>query len=69
MGSLLKCRAQALCIEDLTVAGVEADDVIGSLACRAVDEGIDAVIVSSDKVSHTYIWPKLQQLGANHPLH
>ncbi len=27
----------------------EADDVIGTLACRAVEQGIDVVIVSSDK--------------------
>lgn len=31
------------------VEGWEADDVIGTLASRAVDEGIEAVIVSGDK--------------------
>ncbi len=34
----------------LCVPGVEADDVIGSLAKRMEREGADIVIVSSDKV-------------------
>ena len=33
----------------LRVAGVEADDVIGSLATSAVDQGMDVVIVTGDK--------------------
>jgi DNA polymerase-1 len=36
-------------IPSLTVTGVEADDVIASLACRAAREGMRVVICSSDK--------------------
>ena len=35
----------------LRVHGVEADDVIGTLAVRAANEGSYTAIVSSDKVS------------------
>ncbi|MCS6952682.1 MAG: DNA polymerase I [Bryobacteraceae bacterium] len=40
---------EALRIPVLEYAGFEADDVVGSLARRAVDAGLDVVIVSSDK--------------------
>ncbi|MDO8279232.1 MAG: DNA polymerase I, partial [Burkholderiaceae bacterium] len=33
----------------LTVPGVEADDVIGTLACTACEQGIDVLISSGDK--------------------
>ncbi len=39
----------AMRIPVLEYAGFEADDVIGTLACRAVEQGHDVVIVSSDK--------------------
>jgi DNA polymerase-1 len=33
----------------LMIEGVEADDVIGTLACQAAEQGIDTIISSSDK--------------------
>ena len=41
---------EALGIPILAVPGVEADDVIGTLATRAAKEGLDVIIVSPDKV-------------------
>ena len=46
---LLKRLVEAFDIPVLEVEGVEADDVIGTLARRAEDEGVDAVIFSADK--------------------
>ncbi|MEM6286470.1 MAG: DNA polymerase I [Bacteroidota bacterium] len=46
---LLRRLAEAFDIPVLEVEGVEADDVIGTLAKRAEDEGVDAVIFSADK--------------------
>src|ERR1700719_3064218 len=40
---------EALRIPVLEFDGFEADDVIGTLACRAVEQGIEVAIVSSDK--------------------
>lgn len=40
---------EAFNITTLSVAGVEADDVIGTLARRAAEEGLDVVIVTNDK--------------------
>jgi DNA polymerase I len=40
---------EAFRIPVLELAGYEADDVIGTLADRAVEEGLEAVIVSGDK--------------------
>ena len=45
----IKRIVEALDIPVLEVPGVEADDVIGTLARRAAEEGADAVIVSPDK--------------------
>ena len=39
----------AMRIPILSFSGYEADDVIGTLSCRAADQGLDVVIVSSDK--------------------
>jgi DNA polymerase-1 len=39
----------ALGVRRVTVPGVEADDIIGTLARRAESEGMDVVVVSSDK--------------------
>ncbi|MGH7583286.1 MAG: hypothetical protein ACREL5_08695 [Gemmatimonadales bacterium] len=33
----------------MEIAGYEADDVIGTLAMRAAEQGLQAVIVSGDK--------------------
>ena len=46
---LVKRLVQAFDIPVLEVEGVEADDVIGTLARRAEDEGVDTVIFSADK--------------------
>ena len=46
---LLKRLVRSLDIPVVEVDGYEADDVIGTLARRAEDEGVDAVIFSADK--------------------
>ena len=46
---LIKRLVRAFDIPVLEVEGVEADDVIGTLARRAEDEGVDTVIFSADK--------------------
>jgi DNA polymerase I len=40
---------EAMRVPILEYAGYEADDVIGTLSCRAVEQGYEVVIVSSDK--------------------
>src|SRR5579862_7108150 len=40
---------EAMRIPVLEYDGFEADDVIGTLACRGAEQGMDVVIVSSDK--------------------
>src|ERR1700686_2819321 len=40
---------EAMRIPVLEYDGFEADDVIGTLSCRAAEKGIDVAIVSSDK--------------------
>lgn len=40
---------EALGIPTLSVSGYEADDVMGTLACRCQDAGVGATIVSNDK--------------------
>ena len=45
----IKRVVEAMDIPVVEVEGVEADDVIGTLAWQAADEGVDAVIVSPDK--------------------
>lgn len=44
---LLHCAPQ---VPILAVPGVEADDVVGSLAAKAAGDGFDVVIVSTDQV-------------------
>ena len=46
---LIKRLVEGFDIPVLEVEGVEADDVIGTLARRAEDEGVDTVIFSADK--------------------
>jgi DNA polymerase I len=41
--------SEALGVPAVSIAGFEADDVIGTLAMRAAREGMDAVIVTGDK--------------------
>lgn len=38
-------------IPEIIVPGIEADDVIGTVATRALKEGLQVVIASPDKVS------------------
>ena len=40
-----------MAIPEIVVPGLEADDVIGTLSKRAVQQGFDVAIVSPDKVS------------------
>ena len=44
----------------LSVPGVEADDVIGSLAARATAAGLDVVVVSPDKDFKQLLSPRLR---------
>jgi DNA polymerase-1 len=46
---LIREVLEALEIPTLEVEGVEADDVIATLATRAADEGIDVVVVTGDR--------------------
>ncbi len=46
---LVRKALAALRIPTLEYAGFEADDVIGTISCRAEELGVDVVIVSSDK--------------------
>jgi DNA polymerase-1 len=45
----------ALEIRQLEIKGVEADDVIATLATRAADEGFDVVIVTGDRDSYQLV--------------
>ncbi len=45
----IKRIVEALDVPVIEISGVEADDVIGTLATRAADEGTEVVIVSPDK--------------------
>ncbi len=47
----------------LKVEGYEADDVIGTLARQAVDQGLNVVIVSGDKDFHQLIGPHVWLLN------
>jgi DNA polymerase-1 len=47
----------------ITVPGYEADDVIGTLAARASDRGLQAVIVSGDKDFYQLIGPGVALLN------
>ena len=33
----------------LAIEGVEADDIIGTLACRAAEQGVDTIVSTGDK--------------------
>src|SRR6266545_3644383 len=46
---LVRDVARALSVPIVEEAGVEADDVIGTLACRARERGWDVVVVTGDK--------------------
>src|SRR5690606_27605351 len=50
-------------IPTVAVPGYEADDVIGTLAVRAADAGLQAVIVSGDKDFHQLVGPGVALLN------
>ncbi|KIY92710.1 DNA polymerase I, partial [Monoraphidium neglectum] len=52
----------ALGVPILTVPGVEADDVIGTLAARGADHGLDVTIVSPDKDFFQVLRPRVRLL-------
>ena len=52
----------ALGVADLSAPGVEADDLIGTLAVRAVREGLRVAVVSPDKDFYQLLQPGLQLL-------
>ena len=60
--SLLRIRAllDALHSPVVEVDGFEADDVIGSLALRGLEKGVEAVIVSGDKDFYQLLRPGLR---------
>lgn len=57
---LVKETIDALGIPRIEIPGVEADDVIGTLAAMAEDEGRGVVIVSSDKDLYQLVSPKVR---------
>lgn len=54
---------EAFRVPIVTVPGYEADDVIGSLAARAAEAGLQAVIVSGDKDFYQLIGPRVALLN------
>jgi DNA polymerase-1 len=50
---------EAYRIPTLELAGFEADDVLGSLSCRAAEEGYDVVLVSADKDLMQLVGPQV----------
>jgi 5'-3' exonuclease len=58
----LKASIKAMNIKVIEVSGVEADDVIGTLALRSVDEGFKVRVVSPDKDFFQILSPSLRLL-------
>lgn len=58
----LKASLKAMSIKVIEVPGVEADDVIGTLAVRSVDAGFKVRIVSPDKDFFQILSPSLRLL-------
>jgi DNA polymerase-1 len=50
---------EAYRIPILELAGYEADDVLGSLSCRAAEDGYDVVLVSADKDLMQLVEPRV----------
>ncbi|HYC21815.1 MAG TPA: DNA polymerase I [Candidatus Bathyarchaeia archaeon] len=57
---------RALGMPLLEIPGVEADDVIGTLAARAAGRGIEVVIVTSDKDMMQLVGPRVSLLDTMH---
>ncbi|KAK4740926.1 hypothetical protein SAY87_024514 [Trapa incisa] len=60
----LKASIKAMSIAVIEVPGVEADDVIGTLAMRSIDEGHRVRVVSPDKDFFQILSPSLRLLRA-----
>ncbi|KAK8548145.1 hypothetical protein V6N12_061063 [Hibiscus sabdariffa] len=58
----LKASIKAMSIKVIEVPGVEADDVIGTLAARSVDAGFKVRVVSPDKDFFQILSPSLRLL-------
>ncbi|XP_044473904.1 DNA polymerase I, thermostable isoform X2 [Mangifera indica] len=58
----LKASIKAMSIKVIEVPGVEADDVIGTLAVRSVDDGYKVRVVSPDKDFFQILSPSLRLL-------
>ncbi|GMP55129.1 hypothetical protein CsSME_00020042 [Camellia sinensis var. sinensis] len=58
----LKASIKAMSIKVIEVPGVEADDVIGTLAIRSVDAGFKVRVVSPDKDFFQILSPSLRLL-------
>ncbi|XP_074292005.1 uncharacterized protein LOC141618836 isoform X2 [Silene latifolia] len=58
----LKASIKAMAIEVIEVPGVEADDVIGTLALRSVNDGFKVRVVSPDKDFFQILSPSLRLL-------
>ncbi|KAK8572753.1 hypothetical protein V6N12_028798 [Hibiscus sabdariffa] len=58
----LKASIKAMSIKVIEVPGVEADDVIGTLAARSVDDGFKVRVVSPDKDFFQILCPSLRLL-------
>jgi DNA polymerase-1 len=52
---LIRQVLEALAVPILEVEGVEADDVIGTLAVRAAAQGIDTIVVTGDRDSYQLV--------------
>jgi DNA polymerase-1 len=50
----------ALGVRRLSIAGAEADDIIGTLSRRAEERGMDVIIVSSDKDMYQLVSPRVK---------
>lgn len=62
----IKQIVEALDVPVIEIIGVEADDVIGTLACRAAAEGADVVIVSPDKDFQQLLSPSISIFRPSH---
>ncbi len=64
----IKEIVDAMCLTRLELAGYEADDVIGTIAKRAEDEGIDAYILTSDRDAYQLLSDKVRVIGSDDKL-
>src|SRR5665213_4023737 len=60
---LIRKTLEVMRIPVLEYDGFEADDVIGTLSCRAAEQGIDVAIVSSDKDMLQLVNPRVRMMN------